>query len=102
MNTTMDKAGAAWQKYLPKAVVLSSLLKHCKDHLKIRDELRNFLAEMKDDSRQITKELKKEDKVTRNWYIRRRSSCAVHGLKHRDTSANTQVSQVEKAATVFN
>ncbi|XP_056017100.1 PHD finger protein 24-like [Ostrea edulis] len=80
----MNKSDTAWQKCLPKAVLVSSLLKHCKDHLKIRDELRSFLAEMKEDSEQIRKELKEEEKVTRILVVTIRS---VHDLKHKDSSS---------------
>lgn len=80
----MDNTGQKWHKFLPRAALVGSLLKHCKDHLQIRQELREFMNEMKKDSQQTQEDLKDEDSVVREWYIRRKSNAASVGLTHRD------------------
>nr|XP_022318708.1 PHD finger protein 24-like [Crassostrea virginica] len=80
----MDQTGQKWHKFLPRAALVGSLLKHCKDHLKIRAELRDFIRDMKKDSEQTTAELREEDPTLREWYVRRRSNAATVGLTHRD------------------
>lgn len=89
----MDKTGQKWHKFLPRAALVSSLLKHCKDHLQIRQELREFMNEMKKDSQKTQEDLKDEDSVVREWYIRRKSNAASVGLTHRDLLMRHQVSR---------
>lgn len=89
----MDKTGQKWHKFLPRAALVGSLLKHCKDHLQIRQELREFMNEMKKDSQKTQEDLKDEDSVVREWYIRRKSNAASVGLTHRDLLMRHQVSR---------
>lgn len=89
----MDNTGQKWHKFLPRAALVGSLLKHCKDHLQIRQELREFMNEMKKDSQQTQEDLKDEDSVVREWYIRRKSNAASVGLTHRDLLIRHQVSR---------
>lgn len=89
----MDKTGQKWHKFLPRAALVGSLLKHCKDHLQIRQELREFMNEMKRDSQKTQEDLKDEDSVVREWYIRRKSNAASVGLTHRDLLMRHQVSR---------
>lgn len=89
----MDNTGQKWHKFLPRAALVGSLLKHCKDHLQIRQELREFMNEMKKDSQQTQEDLKDEDSVVREWYIRRNSNAASVGLTHRDLLIRHQVSR---------
>lgn len=89
----MDKTGQKWHKFLPRAALVGSLLKHCKDHLQIRQELREFMNEMKKDSLKTQEDLKDEDSVVREWYIRRKSNAASVGLTHRDLLMRHQVSR---------
>ncbi|XP_061175616.1 PHD finger protein 24-like [Saccostrea echinata] len=88
----MDRSEVTWQKYASKAVLVGSMLKHCKDHLSIRKELRKFMKEMKEDSIRTKQELKEEDPAVRQWYIRRRSSASAPTLSLRETSVNQQES----------
>lgn len=89
----MDKTGQKWHKFLPRAALVGSLLKHCKDHLQIRQELREFMNEMKKDSQKTQEDLKDEDSVVREWYIRRKSNAASVGLTHRDLLMRHRVSR---------
>ncbi|XP_062611500.1 PHD finger protein 24-like [Saccostrea cucullata] len=86
----MDSPQVTWQKYIPKAVLVGSMLKHCKDHLSIRKELHSFMEEMKEDSKRTKQELREEDPAVRQWYIRRRSSAPAPVLSLRDTSGKQQ------------
>ena len=95
----MDQTGQKWHKFLPRAALVGSLLKHCKDHLKIRAELRDFIRDMKKDSEQTTAELREEDPTLREWYVRRRSNAATVGLTHRDFLASKKVSLVTPTAS---
>ncbi|XP_011449913.3 PHD finger protein 24 [Magallana gigas] len=90
----MDKTGQKWHKFLPRAALVGSLLKHCKDHLQIRQELREFMNEMKKDSQKTQEDLKDEDSVVREWYIRRKSNAASVGLTHRDLLMRHQENEV--------
>lgn len=51
------------------------------------------MNEMKKDSQQTQEDLKDEDSVVREWYIRRKSNAASVGLTHRDLLIRHQVSR---------
>lgn len=51
------------------------------------------MNEMKKDSQKTQEDLKDEDSVVREWYIRRKSNAASVGLTHRDLLMRHQVSR---------
>lgn len=51
------------------------------------------MNEMKKDSLKTQEDLKDEDSVVREWYIRRKSNAASVGLTHRDLLMRHQVSR---------
>lgn len=74
----MEDSCSTWKAAASSALFLGSLLQHCRDQLHVlqtrkRDELQNFIKDMKEQTKQISSELKDEAPDVQRWHIRRRS-----------------------------
>jgi hypothetical protein len=74
----MEGSGSSWKAATPSVLFLGSLLQHCRDQLHVlqtrnSDELKDFIRDMKEQTKQISSELNEEVPDVHKWLIRRRS-----------------------------
>ncbi|XP_061175618.1 PHD finger protein 24-like [Saccostrea echinata] len=77
----MEKNRTLWSTASPSALFIGSLLQHCRQQLQAlqtrkqssNDELKDFVKDMKEQTKEISYELEEEPPDTQRWYIRRRS-----------------------------
>nr|XP_022296222.1 PHD finger protein 24-like [Crassostrea virginica] len=94
-----DSDVSAWQTSVkPRALVVGSMIKHCKDRLQARAEIHDFISNMKEDVEKTSRDLSEEDQDSREWYIRKKSCASFLYLKHRDVERLNQITE-EKPIT---
>lgn len=94
-----DDEVSSWHtKVKPKALVVCSMIKYCKDRLKAREEINDFISEMKEDLQKTSKDLSEEKPDAREWYIRKKSCASFLYINHRDVEHLNQISEEEPIA----
>lgn len=92
-----DSDVSAWQTSVkPRALVVGSMIKHCKDRLQARAEIHDFISNMKEDVEKTSRDLSEEDQDSREWYIRKKSCASFLYLKHRDVERLNQITEEVK------